>query len=55
MSPLDTDSLRRVVAIFPLRQPHRFQELAEAREIIAELRRKGAWFDAIAELSLATD
>ncbi len=33
------------------RHPQRFRELAEAREMISELRRKGASFNTIAELA----
>jgi hypothetical protein len=50
MSSFDPASIRQAVAEFTPRRPQRFQELALAKEVIAELRQKRASYRAIAEL-----
>jgi hypothetical protein len=50
MSSFDPASVRQAVAEFTPRRPQRFQELAPAKEVIAELRQKRASYRAIAEL-----
>jgi len=50
MSSFDPASVRQAVAEFTPRRPQRFQELAPAKDVIAELRQKRASYRAIAEL-----
>ncbi len=50
MSSFDPTSVRQAVAAFTPRRPQRFQELAPAKDVIAELRQKRASYRAIAEL-----
>src|SRR5437870_880306 len=50
MSAFDPASIRQAVAEFTPRSPERFQDLAPAREVILELRRKHASYREIAEL-----
>src|SRR5438552_1576063 len=50
MSAFDPASVRQAVAEFTPRSPARFQDLAPAREVIVELRRKHASYREIAEL-----
>src|SRR5438552_16107770 len=50
MSAFDPASIRQAVAEFTPRSPERFQDLAPAREVIVELRRKHASYREIAEL-----
>lgn len=50
MSPFDPASVHKAVAEFTPRRPQKFQDLAPAKEVIIELRRKRASYRAIAEL-----
>ena len=50
MSSFDPASVRQAVAEFTPCRPQRFQELAPAKDVIAELRQKRASYRAIAEL-----
>src|SRR5438552_18877700 len=50
MSAFDPASVRQAVAEFTPRSSGRFQDLAPAREVIVELRRKHASYREIAEL-----
>ena len=50
MSSFDPASVRQAVAEFTPRRPQRFQDLAPAKDVIAELRQKRASYRAIAEL-----
>jgi hypothetical protein len=50
MSSFDPATVRKAVADFVPRRPERFQDLAQAKEVIAELRQKRASYRAVAEL-----
>ena len=50
MSSFDPASVRKAVAEFTPRRPQKFQDLAPAKEVIIELRKKRASYRAIAEL-----
>lgn len=50
MSTFDPATVRKAVAEFAPRRPQKFQDLAPAREVIAELRQKRASYRSIAEL-----
>ena len=50
MSTFDPIAVRRAVAEFTPRRPHKFQDLVPAKEVIMELREKRASYRAIAEL-----
>jgi hypothetical protein len=50
MSAFDPTAIRRAVAEFTPPQPRRFRNLLQAKDVIAELRQKGATFEGIAGL-----
>jgi hypothetical protein len=50
MAPFDPASVHKAVAEFTPRRPQKFQDLAPAKEVIIELRKKRASYRAIAEL-----
>ena len=50
MSTFDPIAVRRAVAEFTPRRPQKFQDLSPAKEVIIELRQKGASYGTIAEL-----
>ena len=50
MSAFDPATVRKAVAEFVPRRPQRFQDLAQAKEVIIELRQKRASYRSIAEL-----
>jgi hypothetical protein len=50
MSAFDPNSFRQAIAEFSPRRPKKFQDLLQARDVIAELRRKSASYEAIADL-----
>ena len=50
MNTFDPNQLRKAVENFSPRQPRKFQDLASAKDMIAELRQKGGSFETIAEL-----
>lgn len=50
MSTFDPNFIRKVVSEFTPKRPPKFQELLAAKELITELRRKGASYESIADL-----
>ena len=50
MAPFDPATVHKAVAEFTPRRPQKFQDLAPAKEVIIELRKKRASYRAIAEL-----
>ena len=50
MSPFDPELAGKMVADYAPARPAKFQDLLPARNVIAELRQKGASYGAIAEL-----
>jgi len=50
MPSFDPAEVRKAVAEFTPRRPQKFHDLLPAKEVIAELRRKGASYRAVAEL-----
>ena len=50
MSTFDPNLIRKVVTEFTPKRPPKFQELMAAKELITELRRKGASYESIAEV-----
>jgi hypothetical protein len=50
MSAFDPNNFRKAVAEFTPRRPEKFHDLLPAKDVIAELRQKGASYRAVAEL-----
>jgi hypothetical protein len=50
MTTFDPNLIRKVVSEFRPKRPPKFQELLAAKELITELRRKGASYESIAEV-----
>jgi hypothetical protein len=50
MTTFDSNLIRKVVTEFRPKRPPKFQELMSAKELITELRRKGASYESIAEV-----
>jgi len=50
MSTFDPTTVRKAVEEFTPRRPQKFQDLLPAKEVIAELRQKGASYRSIADL-----
>jgi hypothetical protein len=50
MTTFDSNLIRKVVSEFRPKRPPKFQELLAAKELITELRRKGASYESIAEV-----
>lgn len=50
MSAFDPNTIRQAVAEFSPRRPKKFHDLYPAKEVIAELRQKGASYEAVADL-----
>jgi hypothetical protein len=50
MTTFDPNLIRKVVTEFRPKRPPKFQELLAAKELITELRRKGASYESIAEV-----
>jgi hypothetical protein len=50
MTTFDPNLIRKVVTEFRPKRPPKFQELLVAKELITELRRKGASYESIAEV-----
>ena len=50
MSNFDPNEIRKAVAEFTPRRPHKFQDLIPAKDVIVELRQKSGSYHSIAEL-----